>query len=145
MGFQRTLNIVSRSRAACALGILALGLSGCAAPGPEQAAPVAADSGIPAPDRVPNLPPAQIASLESLSAPEVIARLGRPDFTRHDAPAELWQYRGASCVLDLFLYPDGQDLKVVHAQSRNRQGAEAVSDGNAPCSPFMPDTTASAS
>ncbi|MCH9021050.1 MAG: hypothetical protein IIA73_11890, partial [Proteobacteria bacterium] len=31
--------------------------------------------------------------------------LGAPGFVREDADARVWQYRGAGCVLDAFLYP----------------------------------------
>jgi hypothetical protein len=88
-----------------------------------------------------SLAPTQIASLGNLSKNEVLARLGQPNFTRHDPPAEIWQYRGASCVLDLFLYPEnGGDLRVAHAVSRDPHSAQAATDS---CSPFaMPKQTA---
>ena len=34
-------------------------------------------------------------------------RLGHPDFLRHDGNAQTWQYRLASCVVDFFVYPEG--------------------------------------
>jgi hypothetical protein len=75
----------------------------------------------------------QVASLETLSAGAVVARLGAPDFTRQDPPAEIWQYRGSSCVLDVFLYPDGGEMKVVHANTRDRDRVQAPENG---CTPF---------
>ncbi len=144
-GFQRTLRDNSWSSRALALGVMALGLSGCVAPGHDQAAPLAM-TGAGGSGRITDLPPSQIASLENLSAPELVARLGPPDFRRQDPPAELWQYRGATCVLDLFLYPDGPALKVARAQSRiRRAGPEAVGLSTSPCSPFSPEDTASTS
>jgi len=129
-----------------ALAFVSLGLSGCAVPGGDHSAVV---SGLTNPTEPPNhltdLPPSQIASLENLSAPELISRLGPPDFTRLDPPAQLWQYRGTTCVLDLFLYPDGNALRVAHAQTRNRHGTESVGLSQNPCSPFTPETTASTS
>jgi hypothetical protein len=76
---------------------------------------------------------AQIASLKSLSAGALVARLGEPDFTRRDPPAEIWQYRGNSCVLDVFLYPQDGEMKVLHAATRDRNQLRAPEDD---CTPF---------
>ncbi|OFX09653.1 MAG: hypothetical protein A2516_07585 [Alphaproteobacteria bacterium RIFOXYD12_FULL_60_8] len=36
--------------------------------------------------------------------------LGKPLLVRREAPAQVWQYHGETCVLDFFLYQDaGQD------------------------------------
>ena len=64
-------------------------------------------------------PPA-LAKLRDLSAAELVALIGEPDFRRVEPPAELWQYRSTDCVLDLFLYGDGQKFHVVHAAARDR-------------------------
>ena len=45
--------------------------------------------------------------LKGLSVQQVQALLGAPAFKRRDAPAEIWQYRGRRCTLDLFIYQDG--------------------------------------
>lgn len=37
---------------------------------------------------------------------DLLRVLGPPDFKRRDPPAEIWQYRKSSCLLDLFLYQD---------------------------------------
>ncbi len=49
--------------------------------------------------------------------------LGQPDLVRREKPAEIWQYRGKDCVLDLFLYneegnPDSP-FKVVYSEARD--------------------------
>ena len=127
--------------------ILSVGLamSACVAPKAPETPVVSSipetGSGI----RPTDLPFSQIETLRNLSASAVLARLGPPDFTRQDPPAEFWQYRGATCVLDLFLYPDAGTLKVNHTQTRGRHGAEAVGLSDNPCSPFSPETTASTS
>jgi hypothetical protein len=64
-------------------------------------------------------PPA-LAKLHDLTAAQLVAMIGEPDFRRVEPPAELWQYRSADCVLDLFLYGDGQTFHVVHADARDR-------------------------
>jgi hypothetical protein len=124
---------------------LSLALSACAAPTPPEN-PVVSRLAEPGPGvRPTDLPASQLTSLDNLSAPELLARLGPPDFTRRDPPAELWQYRGATCVLDLFLYPDAGTLKVSHTQTRGRHGTQAIGLGANSCSPFSPETTASTS
>lgn len=49
--------------------------------------------------------------------------LGQPDLVRRESPAEIWQYRGKDCVLDVFLYnednkPDSP-FKVVYSEARD--------------------------
>jgi hypothetical protein len=64
--------------------------------------------------------PAASRTLTGLSAGEVVALLGEPDFRRAEPPAELWQYRTADCVLDLFLYGDAAGAHVLHSETRDR-------------------------
>jgi len=111
------------------------GLSGAQPPpSPVAAAPPVASH--------PVLEVAQLGSLKTMSSQALVARLGEPDFTRHDPPAEIWQYRGSTCVLDVFLYPedDGQ-MKVAHAATRDRDRLQAPENA---CSPFAPTRSASA-
>jgi hypothetical protein len=94
-----------------------------AAPGPARAAPVAIR--IPAP-----------RSLTGLSAAQVVALLGKPDFRRAEPPAELWQYRGADCVLDLFFYEGAGGARVLHSETRDRSllgagGGDCAGGGDA--------------
>lgn len=67
------------------------------------------------------------ARLKGLSPLQVRAVLGKPMFTRHDAPAEIWQYRGRVCTIDLFLYDDGGNQTVAHVAVRSQQ--QPVNDG----------------
>lgn len=83
----------------------------------------------------------EMASLTTMSDRQLTQRLGAPDFTRHDAPAEIWQYRSASCVLDVFLYPEEGGLKVVHATTRDRAKLGTPDDS---CTPFPDQRSASA-
>jgi hypothetical protein len=61
-----------------------------------------------------------VPALAGLSAAEVVGLFGEPDFRRVEPPAELWQYRGADCVLDLFLYSDPSGVRVQHSEMRER-------------------------
>ena len=42
--------------------------------------------------------------LMGLNRGQITVMLGAPNLVRRDAPAEVWQYLGGECVLDLFLY-----------------------------------------
>ncbi len=58
------------------------------------------------------------AQLMGLDRSELNEALGEPALIRRDGDAEVWQYRGDRCVLDLFLY--GAEKKVEHIDLRNR-------------------------
>jgi hypothetical protein len=65
-----------------------------------------------------------VRELVGLQSHELQARLGDPSLRRRDAPAEIWQYRSTLCVLDVFLYRDGQAMRVTTAEVRPRDGRE---------------------
>ncbi|MGB8842788.1 MAG: hypothetical protein WCC64_17170 [Aliidongia sp.] len=129
-------------RAAFALGV-AFMLAACSGPGtvPPGAPTVPPTADSAASPRRPLLEVTQLAALETLSPPALIARLGEPDFTRRDPPAEIWQYRGTNCVLDLFLYPEDGELHVLHAVTRARDRVRAPENS---CTPFGPTRSAAA-
>lgn len=45
-------------------------------------------------------------SLLMLTDEEITYLFGKPAVARHDAAAEIWQYRTAACVVDFFFYRD---------------------------------------
>jgi hypothetical protein len=58
-----------------------------------------------------------------LVAEDIHKMFGIPDFKHYDSPAEIWQYREDSCLLDIFLYVDKYQsniLRVRHAEARSR-------------------------
>jgi hypothetical protein len=59
---------------------------------------------------------------KGLTGADVANLLGSPSFRRRDGDAEIWQYYGpaSACVLDLFVYPDGGQPRVAHAELRSR-------------------------
>lgn len=65
------------------------------------------------------------ARLKGLNPLQVKSVLGKPGFTRRDAPAEIWQYRARACTLDLFLYDEGQGQLVAHYAVRGAQPVSA--------------------
>ncbi|MCP5367286.1 MAG: hypothetical protein H6906_07225 [Hyphomicrobiales bacterium] len=90
-----------------------------AAPPPAQVARAAPRPETPPPAPMP-LPPAD--SLLGRDGDAVARLLGDPSFRREDRPAEVWQFRGEACVLDLFLYPPagGGPHRVAHYEARGR-------------------------
>ena len=65
----------------------------------------------------------KINTLQDLAAKDVHTLLGKPSFKRTDGPAEIWQYRVATCTLDLFLYEnlDTSERNVAHYEIRLQQ------------------------
>ena len=63
----------------------------------------------------PSAPPADLTGLEPVALQHLF---GEPGLVRKDYPAEVWQYRNPSCVLDIYLYPDHDRLTVAHAEAR---------------------------
>lgn len=53
--------------------------------------------------------PRDPAILIGLDAAGLEAMLGAPELKRREPPAEMWQYRTETCVLDLYLYPGAGD------------------------------------
>ncbi|WP_142849173.1 hypothetical protein [Telmatospirillum sp. J64-1] len=119
---------------------LALGLAACAAPEiqtgeeGEDAAPVTSLPSAPAREgtqpqqsAVPAQPAGalhrllaeQPGRLQGLSAAEIVSVLGEPQLLRRDAPAQIWQYHGETCILDLFFYEDDGEIQVAHAAVRH--------------------------
>lgn len=90
---------------------------------PEQ--PIAART--PAKDAVARRQPIEAPSrLDGLSGEQVATLLGAPSFKRHDSPAQVWQYGGGSCLLDVFLYENKgkETLTVAHSEARGHNGAK---------------------
>ena len=92
-------------------------LAACAATAPKpppqaQAAPLQA---APAVLHAPGL-----KDLAGLRQSEVLTMLGKPDLKRAEPPAELWQYRAADCVLNLFFYREQDGYRLVHVEAWER-------------------------
>jgi hypothetical protein len=64
-------------------------------------------------------PPA-LDHLEGLAPGQVTALIGDPDLRRIDPPAEIWQYRSADCVLELYFYDSGTTSRMVYAEAHSR-------------------------
>ncbi len=60
--------------------------------------------------------PARLMGLDPVGLAKV---LGDPELIRREQPAEIWQYRGASCVFDVFLYEDAGLKRVTYLEARD--------------------------
>jgi hypothetical protein len=89
-----------------------------AEPQPSFNPPAQEASAAPVPEEKPiNDDPNQLLKLSGM---RVAALLGPASYVRRDGPAEVWQYRADHCVLDVFLYKDGEDLSVAYVNLRKR-------------------------
>lgn len=133
----------SRARPGLVLvGVLGLALGACEAvplEAPETAPPTeAAQQAVPAPaparetapppepaaPKTAALPPApkiddDPARLMGLDRAGLAKLLGDPELTRREPPAEIWQYRGGSCVFDVFLYEQAGQQRVTYLEARD--------------------------
>ena len=64
--------------------------------------------------------------LLGLAPSDVSERLGSPGFVRRDGRSEIWQYPAEACILDVFLYREGEAFKVDYVELRGR-GATTLS------------------
>ncbi len=60
--------------------------------------------------------PARLMGLDRAGLAEM---LGDPELTRREPPAEIWQYRGGSCVFDIFLYEEAGQQRVTYLEARD--------------------------
>jgi hypothetical protein len=72
------------------------------------------------------IPVPELPALTGMDPAQLIALLGEPDFRRPEPPAELWQYRTADCVLDVFLYADRDHYRVLGSATRGRHVASSA-------------------
>lgn len=65
--------------------------------------------------------PAQIMALDNAALEDL---LGVPRFSRRETGVQVWQYAGAACVLDVYLYDDGPNtpFRVTYYEVRGDSG-----------------------
>ena len=79
----------------------------------QTEAPTAKTAALPP---VVNDDPARLMGLDPSGLAKV---LGNPKLIRREQPAEIWQYRGASCVFDVFFYEDAGLKRVTYLEARD--------------------------
>ena len=87
------------------------------APAPQQAKQPAAAVALPRAAAIDDNP----ERLMGLSPNGVARLLGDPALVRREPPAEIWQYLGASCVFDVFLYENAGAQRVTYLEARDRK------------------------
>ncbi len=80
------------------------------------------------------LPPAPAidddpARILGLGPDRLTELLGRPELTRREPPAEIWQYRGESCVFDVFLYEEAGLVRVTYLEARDASAQRVAERG----------------
>jgi hypothetical protein len=112
----------SKGKAAVVAAAIAItgGLAACASPsGPSTSmTAAAAASSSPLPARGTRAP--DVKDLAGLKPADVLSILGQPDLKRQEPPAELWQYRAADCVLNLFFYDEAGGYRLAHVEAWQR-------------------------
>lgn len=111
---QRGLGILRRTALAGAV----LAVAACQSPGSvnSNAQPAA-----------PILSPDPAAFI-GLGDADLSRALGKPKQVRKDAPAEIWQYNGADCVVDFYLYDGARGLTVAYLEARDQTAAATPTD-----------------
>ncbi len=96
------------------------------APQPETVTPevAAPEIAVLPPEPVIDDDPARVLGLGPDQLTEI---LGRPELTRREPPAEIWQYRGESCVFDVFLYEEAGRVQVTYLEARD-ESAERIAE-----------------
>jgi hypothetical protein len=84
--------------------------------------------------KVAALPPAPVidddpARILGLGPDRLTELLGSPELTRREPPAEIWQYRGESCVFDVFLYEEGGLARVTYLEARDASAQRVAERG----------------
>ncbi|MEG3617000.1 hypothetical protein V5T82_00900 [Magnetovibrio sp. PR-2] len=79
-----------------------------------------AETAKPAKPAKPKITPQQLLGAKG---PWLLSHMGRPDFSRQDLNAHIWQYKNQACVLNVFLYDENEDFKVLHFDARDAKGS----------------------
>jgi hypothetical protein len=137
-----SLRICRHFRAALAASV-ALTLAACAnsrvpQPGAAAQSPIADVAPQPAiaalprvPDPAPNAAaPSEAQRLVGLRGDVLRGWIGNTVFVRRDGIAEIWRFAADSCFLDVFLYREGDGLRVAHLDARPRTGTQRVTAQN---------------
>ena len=114
-----------RTAALAAAFAIPMALAACAAPNGAAMATTAATYAFAAPS-APGAP--EIKDLAGLQPADVVSILGPPDLRRDEPPAELWQYRAADCVLNLFFYREAGAYRLAYIEAWQR----TLSGGSVP-------------
>jgi hypothetical protein len=71
-----------------------------------------------------------VMQLVGIDAEVLRRQFGKPGLIWREEPAQVWQYRGPACVLNVFLYRDNGRLVVSDAEAHSK---DATDDPVPPC------------
>src|SRR5579875_1426952 len=112
--------VSGRGTAGLAIAVaLAAMVSACAAPSPGNDTAFGPTPAT-APGGLRGSHPPDVKDLTGLKPADVVAILGQPDLKRDEPPAELWHYRAADCVLNLFFYSNAGGYRLTHIEAWQR-------------------------
>jgi len=117
------------NRRAIAPAVLALALAGCAGGGKPAPAPAPVRTGV---VRVPQvMAPQGLEGVIGSPAGALNRRFGTPRLDVAEGDARKLQFGGATCVLDIYLYPlrPGTEPVAAHVEARMRKGGADVDRG----------------
>ncbi|WP_296721884.1 hypothetical protein [Erythrobacter sp.] len=112
------------------LAVLMLALAGCA--GGSRPAPAPAPVRTAGVVRVPQvMAPRGLGGVIGQEADRLTRRFGEPRIDLAEGDARKLQFSGATCVLDIYLYPmsPGAEPTAAHVDARLRQGGAAADAG----------------
>jgi hypothetical protein len=100
----------------------------------RRGAPTTAEPAVPGEEI--QVPGEEVAALEvdltnfkerliGLDSDEINDLMGAPGLERAEPPALIWQYRGAACTVDIFMFDDGAGSTVDHVEVRGQGGEKA--------------------
>lgn len=93
--------------------------------GGEMIPPVRPAAHVPVPSAAAAPAPASVTAIKGLTAPRLIAQLGRPLLDVSEGRARKLQFGSPICVLDAYLYPPASgrgDPTVTYLDTRQRDG-----------------------
>jgi hypothetical protein len=97
-----------------ASGLLLPALAGCAVNREVTAVPP-----------VPTAPPKPVLmQLVGIDAEALQRQFGKPGLIWREEPAQVWQYRGPACVLNVYLYRDNDRLVVSDAEAHSKENKD---------------------
>lgn len=127
--------MISIARFILCIALLSIALNGCVASKQNKLGTVG-NNNLPYLDSIKMLQPEQFIQkginiqyilspqrMLGLTTEDIKQMFGVPNFVHYDPPAEIWQYREDSCLLDFFLYADKKQpkiLRVKHVEARGR-------------------------
>lgn len=124
-----------RLRGIVTLALLGAALSGCASrggPAPARSQPAAAPHSRSTIVVVPEvMSPQGLGGVIGSPAETLTRRFGTPRIDLAEGDAHKLQFAGASCVLDIYLYPvsAGAEPSATHVEARLRQGGAPADPG----------------